>query len=141
MCRCRTDTGSSSVISLTCDGPARSSKALAVSLTCNSLRLLVELPHSFPSPTANHAIRQDSAEAALSLHQTELTPGRRLNVYISNPERKKERSDADADTKEIYVAGLSRFASEDDLKKLFSTVNSSILFLPSYSESKFSLVL
>lgn len=45
-----------------------------------------------------------------------------LHVYISNPERKKERTDADANDREIYVAGLSRFATKEDLETLFKTV-------------------
>jgi len=44
-----------------------------------------------------------------------------LNVYISNPERKKERTDQDANEREIYVAGLSRFTTKADLEKLFGT--------------------
>lgn len=45
-----------------------------------------------------------------------------LNVYISNPERRKERSDADANDREVYVAGLSRFTTKEDLETLFKTV-------------------
>jgi hypothetical protein len=47
----------------------------------------------------------------------------KLNVYISNPERKKERTDADANDREVYVAGLSRFVTKADLEKLFKTVS------------------
>lgn len=43
-----------------------------------------------------------------------------MNVYISNPERRKERTDSGADDKEIYVAGLSKFTKEGDLRSLFS---------------------
>jgi squamous cell carcinoma antigen recognized by T-cells 3 len=46
-----------------------------------------------------------------------------LSVLISNPERKKGRTDASANDREIYVAGLSRGIAEKDLKKLFSTVS------------------
>jgi hypothetical protein len=46
-----------------------------------------------------------------------------LNVLISNPERKKERTDADANDREVYVAGLSKFVSKGDLEKLFKTVS------------------
>lgn len=46
-----------------------------------------------------------------------------LNVFISNPERKKERTDADANDREVYVAGLSKFVTKDDLEKLFKTVS------------------
>lgn len=64
----------------------------------------------------------DAARAALSLHGKELESGLAMNVYISNPERKKERTDAAADEKEIYVAGLSKFVTKTDLLKLFKTV-------------------
>ena len=69
----------------------------------------------FTSPSA--------AESALSLHGKELEPGLSLNVYISDPERKRERTDAGADNREVYVAGLSKFATRDDLEKLFKTVS------------------
>lgn len=45
-----------------------------------------------------------------------------LNVFISNPERKKERTDADANDREVYVAGLSKFVTRVDLERLFETV-------------------
>jgi RNA recognition motif-containing protein len=66
--------------------------------------------------------KQHSAESALALNGRELEPGLKMNVYISNPERKKERTDASADKKEIYVAGLSKFVKKEDLDKLFKTV-------------------
>lgn len=62
-----------------------------------------------------------SAERALELHGRELEPDRAISVLISNPERKKERSDADANERELYVAGLSKFATKEDLRKLFET--------------------
>lgn len=62
------------------------------------------------------------AQAALSLHGKELEPGFALNVFVSNPERKKERTDAGANDREIYVAGLSKFTTKADLEKLFKTV-------------------
>ncbi|KAH9035591.1 hypothetical protein EDB84DRAFT_1485100 [Lactarius hengduanensis] len=67
----------------------------------------------YTSPTA--------ARLALELHGRELEPGHNLNVYISNPERRKERTDADADAREVYVAGLSKFVTKDDLARLFRT--------------------
>ncbi|KAK0464624.1 uncharacterized protein EV420DRAFT_1263469 [Desarmillaria tabescens] len=60
-----------------------------------------------------------AAQAALSLHGKELEPHQSLSVLISNPERKKDRTDHDADNKEIYVAGLNKMTSSDDLRKLF----------------------
>ncbi|KAG9075182.1 Splicing factor [Ceratobasidium sp. UAMH 11750] len=64
-------------------------------------------------------ISPDAAQAALSLHGTELEPGQPMSVYISNPERKKERTDAGADQREVYIAGLSKFSTRADLEQLF----------------------
>ncbi|CAA7261390.1 unnamed protein product [Cyclocybe aegerita] len=63
----------------------------------------------------------DAALKSLELHGRELEPNVTLNVFISNPERKKERTDQDANEREVYVAGLSRFTSKTDLEKLFAT--------------------
>jgi squamous cell carcinoma antigen recognized by T-cells 3 len=46
-----------------------------------------------------------------------------MSVLISNPERKKERTDSDANDREIYVAGLARSVTKVDLEKLFATVS------------------
>ncbi|KZT09316.1 RNA-binding protein Prp24 [Laetiporus sulphureus 93-53] len=62
-----------------------------------------------------------AAQAALELHGQELEPSLPLSVYISNPERKKERTDVDANDREVYVAGLSRFVTKEDLENLFKT--------------------
>ncbi|KAL4250529.1 hypothetical protein ABKN59_002266 [Abortiporus biennis] len=63
----------------------------------------------------------NSAKAALELHGSELEPGHNMSVFLSNPERRKERTDVDANDKEIYVAGVSKFATKEELRKLFST--------------------
>jgi len=55
--------------------------------------------------------------------------GRTLTVYISNPQRKQERSDASADDRELYVAGLPKSVSEADIRKLFGSVRSFISLL------------
>ncbi|CAK5284383.1 unnamed protein product [Mycena citricolor] len=62
-----------------------------------------------------------SAQAALELHGRELHPGFTLNVLISNPERKKDRTDQDANERELYIAGLSKFTTKEDLQKVFQT--------------------
>ncbi|EIW80918.1 hypothetical protein CONPUDRAFT_103939 [Coniophora puteana RWD-64-598 SS2] len=62
-----------------------------------------------------------AAENALVLHNFEVEPSRKLSVLISNPERKKERTDADANEKEVYVAGLSKYTTKEDLKGVFKT--------------------
>jgi RNA recognition motif-containing protein len=71
---------------------------------------------------------QSSAQSALELHGRELEPGLNLNVLVSNPERKKERTDQDANEREVYVAGLSKFTTKVDLEKLFKAVSASSLF-------------
>jgi len=43
-----------------------------------------------------------------------------LNVYVSNPSRKKERTDAGIEQREIYIAGLARSTTESELRELFS---------------------
>jgi hypothetical protein len=75
----------------------------------------------------NSYVAQTAAKLALELHGRELEPGLRLNVYISNPGRKKERTDADANAREVYVAGLSKFATKEDLEKVFRTVSSTTM--------------
>jgi squamous cell carcinoma antigen recognized by T-cells 3 len=59
----------------------------------------------------------------LELNGNELEPGQPMNVYISNPERKKDRTDAGADSRELYVAGLSKNTAKEDLEKLFKQVD------------------
>ncbi|KAF9013425.1 hypothetical protein BDQ17DRAFT_1386973 [Cyathus striatus] len=63
----------------------------------------------------------DSAQRALELHGRELEPKVTLNVYVSDPERRKERTDRDANEREVYVAGLSKFTTKEDLEKVFTT--------------------
>ncbi|KIJ45650.1 hypothetical protein M422DRAFT_29753 [Sphaerobolus stellatus SS14] len=67
----------------------------------------------YTSPTA--------ATEALSLHGRALEPGRKLTVYISDPQRRQERSDAAANERELYVAGLAKSVTESDIKKLFQS--------------------
>ncbi|EJF56678.1 RNA-binding protein Prp24 [Dichomitus squalens LYAD-421 SS1] len=67
----------------------------------------------FTSPTA--------AEHALELNGTELEESHKMSVFISNPERRKERTDSDADDREVYVAGLSKLVTKEDLENLFKT--------------------
>ncbi|GAA5897738.1 hypothetical protein JCM5296_000867 [Sporobolomyces johnsonii] len=59
------------------------------------------------------------AQAALELNGSELEPGHRLGVYISDPGRKKSRSDTGANNRELYIASLSKFVKEDELRKVF----------------------
>ncbi|KIL67874.1 hypothetical protein M378DRAFT_159079 [Amanita muscaria Koide BX008] len=65
-----------------------------------------------------------AAEKALELHGQELQSDHPLNVFMSNPEKKKARTDRDADDRELYVAGLSKFTTEADLEKIFKTYGS-----------------
>ena len=44
-----------------------------------------------------------------------------MNVYISDPGRKKERTDAGS--KELRVTGVAKSVKKTDLESLFSKVN------------------
>jgi squamous cell carcinoma antigen recognized by T-cells 3 len=57
------------------------------------------------------------------MHDSELAGGQKLNVFISNPERKKARTDQDADEREIYVAGLNKYTTKGELEGVFKTVS------------------
>ncbi len=89
---------------------------------CSSLLLIVSF-YSLPS-SRPYIFRQPSAKASLELHGKELEPDLPLSGYISNPERKKDRTDADANAREIDIAGFSRFASKEDREKLVKSVSS-----------------
>ncbi|KAG8925497.1 Splicing factor [Tulasnella sp. 408] len=64
-------------------------------------------------------ISPDSAQAALELNGRELEPGMPMNVYISNPQRKKERTDANVEQREVYIAGLAKSTTQKELEELF----------------------
>ncbi len=68
-------------------------------------------------------IPQAAAEAALELNGSDVGEGHRMSVLISNPERKKERTDSDANDREVYVAGLSKYVTKQELEALFKTVS------------------
>lgn len=78
-------------------------------------------------PKSHHFLTSSkaSAQKALVLHGRDLEADRSLSVFISNPEHKKERTDADANEKVVYVAGLSKFTTKVDLMKIFKTVSRS----------------
>ncbi|GAA5845158.1 hypothetical protein JCM3766R1_002090 [Sporobolomyces carnicolor] len=59
------------------------------------------------------------AQAALELNGTELEPGHKLGVFVSDPSRKKSRSDTGANNRELYVSSLTKFVKEDELRKVF----------------------
>ncbi|KAM5538638.1 hypothetical protein V8D89_007667 [Ganoderma adspersum] len=62
-----------------------------------------------------------SANSALELNGTDVGDGLKMSVYISNPERKKERTDSDANDREVYVAGLNKLVTKQDLQNVFKT--------------------
>jgi squamous cell carcinoma antigen recognized by T-cells 3 len=102
-------------------GRAKSSRARDDSAIFNTPPRYVVMLANVDTPLPDAL--QEAAKAALALNGQELESGLTLNVFISNPERKKERTDAAADQKEIYVAGLSIFTKQADLHKLFKTVS------------------
>ena len=63
-----------------------------------------------------------AASASQELDGKELESGFPISVLISDPGRKKERSDAHADARELYVNGLSKFMTDQDMDKAFSPV-------------------
>lgn len=64
---------------------------------------------------------QASAQRSLELHEKEFE-GLKMSVLISDPQRKKERTDVTNNQKEIYVAGLARSVTDEDVRKLFAPV-------------------
>ncbi|KZT61784.1 hypothetical protein CALCODRAFT_490685 [Calocera cornea HHB12733] len=64
-------------------------------------------------------ISPNAANDALALNDEELEPERRISVHISDPGRKKQRTDAGADKREVYVAGLARGVKNEELEQLF----------------------
>ena len=63
-----------------------------------------------------------AASASQVLDGKELESGFPISVLISDPGRKKERSDAHADARELYVNQLSKFMTDQDMEKAFSPV-------------------
>ncbi|KAK0548169.1 Splicing factor [Tilletia horrida] len=64
--------------------------------------------------------RADSAKAALVENGVKLSETTKLLVALSDPDRRKKRSDAKANLKELYVTGLPRVATvPEELKSLF----------------------
>ena len=45
-----------------------------------------------------------------------------LDVKLSDPERRKQRTDANANLKEVHVGGLSKQTKKEDLEQLFGQV-------------------
>uniref|UniRef100_V5ESA2 U4/U6 snRNA-associated-splicing factor PRP24 n=1 Tax=Kalmanozyma brasiliensis (strain GHG001) TaxID=1365824 RepID=V5ESA2_KALBG len=60
-----------------------------------------------------------AAAAVAALDKTEVAPGRALSVALSDPSRRKQRSDAGENAKELFVSGFPRNISEYDLKSFF----------------------
>ncbi|SPO40354.1 uncharacterized protein PSFLO_05836 [Pseudozyma flocculosa] len=60
-----------------------------------------------------------SAAAALELDGRRLDEKCTLNVALSDPSRRKVRSDADANARELFVSGLPRFVAESEVRAHF----------------------
>ena len=61
----------------------------------------------------------DAARAALAEHGALWHADHALQVFLSNPQHKKQRSDANANEKELYVAGLPRSATVEQVRQFF----------------------
>ncbi|KAG6903150.1 hypothetical protein C0995_004697 [Termitomyces sp. Mi166 len=94
-------------VALTKDKKKLREQEVAVHLAWKSTLYVTNFPESADDAVIRDLFGQTSAENALELHGRELEPNHLMNVFISNPERKKERTDQDANEREIYVAGLN----------------------------------
>lgn len=108
---------------LTCGGRARNSRARGDSVMSSISHLYVSSILQGARKVVYAFHDQDAAKAALELHKHELAPGLPLSVMISNPERKKDRTDSDANDREVYVAGVSKFVTKGELEDVFKTVS------------------
>ncbi len=60
-----------------------------------------------------------AAAAVAALDKTEVAEGRKLNVALSDPSRRKQRTDAQENAKELFVSGFPRNITEEDFKRFF----------------------
>lgn len=63
---------------------------------------------------------ETAAQAALAEHGAHWHGEHALQVLLSNPQHKKQRSDAHANEKELYMTGLPRSATVDDVRQFFA---------------------
>lgn len=63
-----------------------------------------------------------SAKEALALHQTQLAADdpHYLQVHLSDPSRKTQRTDANAQERELYVTGLHRSCKPEEVQAIFA---------------------
>lgn len=62
----------------------------------------------------------EAAKAALREHGSHWNGDHPLQVFLSNPAHRKARSDADANARELFVSGLPRATSADELRDFFA---------------------
>ncbi|WFC99161.1 Splicing factor [Malassezia yamatoensis] len=63
--------------------------------------------------------KPDYAQAALVEHGKQWTDEFALQVFLSNPSHKKQRTDANANERELYMTGLPRNAQKEQIKSFF----------------------
>ncbi|WFD19009.1 Splicing factor [Malassezia caprae] len=63
---------------------------------------------------------ETAAQAALAEHDAHWHGEHALQVLLSNPQHKKQRSDAHANEKELYMTGLPRSATIEDVRQFFA---------------------
>lgn len=61
-----------------------------------------------------------AAQAALAEHGAHWHGEHALQVLLSNPQHRKQRSDAHANDKELYMTGLPRSATSEDVRQFFA---------------------
>lgn len=65
---------------------------------------------------------REAQEAMAALHQHSLAPGTSLQVHLSDPSRRKQRTDANADERELYVSSIARGCSPEQLRAHFEAL-------------------
>lgn len=65
---------------------------------------------------------REAREAQSALHQHSLTPGMSLQVYLSDPSRRKQRTDANANDRELFVTGISKRCSTEEVQSHFDAL-------------------
>ncbi|SPO25121.1 uncharacterized protein UTRI_02775_B [Ustilago trichophora] len=63
---------------------------------------------------------ESAAAAVAALDKKQVAEGRKLSVALSDPSRRKQRSDAQENAKELFVSGFPRNITEEDFKMFFA---------------------
>ncbi|CAO1625875.1 unnamed protein product [Parajaminaea phylloscopi] len=65
---------------------------------------------------------REATEAQAALHQHSLAPGTALQVHLSDPSRRKQRTDANANDRELFVTGIPKKCSPEEVQSHFDAL-------------------